>query len=273
MEHIAQPNQYFLVTVGVALRNKPSLMKHTHRITVKTPTTTTWENSSQREEVCVLGVIGCRSICLSQHSCLMTLIIELLFRTSLLLPTASASSHSFPLHIPWCCYCCDIFLSSIPEVIWLVKLHLFPHPPTTTPPPWRTPLRFPVWVAAITLVLSLDHDLGGQHRLQSILMEMTHIYHHGDNLWTAVCRTRPEDSADPLLDVHTLQNVHGHTRQMANSPCGGIFVKMVGLFCRLMFGLLPHCEGAESQTRVIWNSARKNSRQINLLDVSVTSMC
>lgn len=209
-EHVAQPNQYSLVTVGVGLRNKASLIKH---IESHSPTLVdTLEISSKWEEVYSLWVIGCHCVCLSQHTCLMTLIIELLFGTSLpssssLLPlpppTASSSSH------PRCCYCCDIFLSSIPEVIWLVKLHLF----SPTPHPRSASLRFPVWVTAITLVLSLVHDLGGRHRLLSIVMEMTHIYHHGDNLWAVVCHTHPRTQQTcgcvcTCMDMHAEMQKH-----------------------------------------------------------------
>jgi len=56
----------------------------------------------------------------------MTLIIELLFGTSLLFPAAFASTLSFSPLFPGAVIAVIIFLSSIPEVIWLVKLHLFP---------------------------------------------------------------------------------------------------------------------------------------------------
>lgn len=192
MEHVAQSNQYFLVTGSISLRNKPSLIRHmeNHKQTLT--------NSAQWAEVCT----GCHSICLCKHSCLMTFIIVLLFGTSLLLLAASTSSLSFPPHIT--CAAIAVML-----LLWYFSL-LHPRsnlaceiaPFSSTPLTESAPLRFPVWVAAITLVLSLVRDLGGQHRLQSIVMEMTQIYHHGDNLWTVLHHTHPKDSADSLLLVH-----------------------------------------------------------------------
>lgn len=149
-EHVAQSNQYFLVTVGIGVRNKP------HRKS-QANSDTSENSSSEREMVRLFGitVIGCHSLLLCHYTCLITFVTELLFGTSFLLLLRHLlllpSSH------PRCCYNCDIFLFSIPEVIWLVKLHLFPRPP-----PWSAFLRFPVWVAAITLALSLVHDLGRQ---------------------------------------------------------------------------------------------------------------
>ena len=48
-EHVAQSNQYFLVTAGISLRNKPSLIKHTEN---HSKTLTASEDSSQWGEVC-----------------------------------------------------------------------------------------------------------------------------------------------------------------------------------------------------------------------------
>lgn len=57
MEHIAQSNQYFLVTVGIALRNKPSPINPTENLSQTL--TSPWEDSAQREEgVYVLRVMG-----------------------------------------------------------------------------------------------------------------------------------------------------------------------------------------------------------------------
>lgn len=116
-EHVVQSNQYFLVTaVGIGVRNKP------HRKSQPN------SDTSEREMVRLFGitVIGCHSLFLCHYTCLTTFVSELLFGTSFLLLLRHLlllpSSH------PWCCYNCDIFLSSIPEVIWLVKLHLFPRP-------------------------------------------------------------------------------------------------------------------------------------------------
>lgn len=64
-----------------------------------------------------------------------------------------------------------IFSPSIPEVIWLLKIA--PLPPPHPLPHRSSPLRFPVWVAAITHALSLLHDLGHQ--------KLSPIRRHGDD--------------------------------------------------------------------------------------------
>lgn len=112
-EHVAQTNQYSLVTVGVGLRNKASLIKH---IENHSPTLVdTSEISSKWEEVYSLWVIGCHSVCLSQHTCLMTLIIELLFGTSLPPPL---------------CYLCLLPLLPRPHIPGAVIAVIFFSPPS-----------------------------------------------------------------------------------------------------------------------------------------------
>ena len=166
-EHVAQSNQYFLVTAGIGLRNKPSLINHmenhSHTLT----------NTSLRDGTFVWHRGKRVSLYLLMWAYMFGDTDNWAFVWDLPPPSCCLLLlHHLPLlpsSPPWCCYCCDIFLSSIPEVIWLVKLHLFPR----LPPPRSAPLRFPVWVAAITLALSLVRDLGGQHPLRSIVIEMT----------------------------------------------------------------------------------------------------
>lgn len=119
-----------------------------------------------------IEVKGCHSICLCERTCLVTLIIELLFGTSLLLPAAfcsSTTSLSFPPLLPGAVIAV-IFSLLHPRSNLACEIAPFS---STPPPPWSAPLRFPVWVAAITLALSLVRDLGGQHPLRSIVIEMT----------------------------------------------------------------------------------------------------
>lgn len=176
--------------------------------------------------------MGCHSICLAKHTCLMTLIIELLFGTSLLLPCYLRLLLLHPSSHPLLRYCCDIFLFSIPEVIWLVKLHLFPqYPPThllgvflfdflsgwlqsLLPCPWSTTL--------------------GQHRLQSIVMEMTqHL-----SPWKQPLNSgRPHPTlrtqeSHRCLYIHIKTHMHPDTKQRL---CIGICGDIIGCFHCLVF--------------------------------------
>lgn len=263
-EHVAQSNQYFLVTVGISVRNKP------HR--KSQPNSDTSENSSsERKMVSLFGdtVIDCHSLFLCYYTCLMTFVTELLFGTSfllllhhlLLLP----SSH------PWCCYYCDIFLSSIPEVIWLVKLHLFPRPllgvllfdflsgwlQSLLPCPWSTTL------AAEPLPIHRHGD-----DPTSITMETTFA------LWCATPTQRTHQSHSCLSTTfkHTCTNI------------AKIFGKILLLVLIALYSceLLSHCEKTESLTSQkreqiygiqIELFHKVNSTQIDLWDASVTMIC
>lgn len=126
-EHVAQSNQYFLVTAGIGLRNKPSLINHMENHSHTLTNTSLWDGTfvwhrGKRVSLYLLmwaymfGDTDNWAFVwdLPPPSCCLLLLHHLP-----LLPSSP----------PWCCYCCDIFLSSIPEVIWLVKLHLFPRLP------------------------------------------------------------------------------------------------------------------------------------------------
>ncbi len=117
--------------------------------------------------------------------------------------------HHLPLRSshPWCRYCCDIFLSSIPEVIWLVKLHLFPRPPLGVLlfdflSGWLQSLSPCPWSA--TLAANTPSNPSS--------WRWPHIYHHGDNLCAAACHTHPRDSAESLVPMrtHTLKHTCTH---------------------------------------------------------------
>lgn len=144
-------------------------------------------------------------------------------------PPSCPLLHHLPLlpsSHPWCRYCCDIFLSSIPEVIWLVKLHLFPRPPLGVLlfdflSGWLQSLSPCPWSA--TLAANTPSNPSS--------WRWPHIYHHGDNLCTAVCAT-------PTLGTqqsHWCLCTHTHVKTHMHTHCINIREDFVGCFHCLVF--------------------------------------
>lgn len=132
-EHVAQSNQYFLVTAGISLRNKPSLINHMENHS-QTQTDTSKHSSQRGGDGTFVWHQGSR---MSLYLLMWAYMFDDSDNWAFVWDLPPPSCCLLPLHHlpllpfshPWCRYSCDIFLSSIPEVIWLVKLHLFPRPP------------------------------------------------------------------------------------------------------------------------------------------------
>lgn len=169
-----------------------------------------------------IKVIGWHSIFLCEYTCLMTLVTELLFGTSFLLPPAPPPPPSPSL------------LSSL--VLLLLWYFSLLHPrsnlaceiaPFSSAPRWSAPLRFPVWVAAITLALSLVRDLGRR--------KPPPIHRHGDDPTSITMETTfAQRRATPILRTQT-SHLCLYTHKHLNTHCINIWEDTIACFDCFVF--------------------------------------
>lgn len=124
-EHVAQSNQYFLATAGTGVRNKPSLTNHLEFHSQTLGDAADFKISRNKES----NSLNVDPETVWSPTDLLTDFFFFFWR-DLLGASPLLLHHLLLLHaaLPWCCYYCDIFLPSIPEVIWLLKIA--PPPPS-----------------------------------------------------------------------------------------------------------------------------------------------
>lgn len=200
MEHVAQSNQYFLVTVGISLRNKPSLINHMENHS-QTLTDTSENASLWGEGGKFVWCQGNRvSLYLLMWACMFDDFDNWAFVWDLPPPSCCLLRSTPPPPSP---PSPSLLSSLVLLLLWYFSL-LHPRsnlaceiaPFSSTPPLGVLLFDFlSGWLQSL-LPCPWSATLAANTLSDPSSWRWPHIYHHGDNLCTAVCHTHPKDSAE-----------------------------------------------------------------------------